>query len=332
MTEPGTIRVAAPSRLHFGLLSFPGGESWPNRDGAAVVSARRFGGAGLMIQAPGVAVAVTGAECWSAEGPLAERALHYARRMAAALPDLRPHRVHVEYAAPEHAGYGTGTQLGLAVAKALAVASGRADLNAAKLARLVGRGERSGLGVHGFAHGGFLVDGGKVTADGVAPLVARVAFPEAWRVLLVEVPGAAGLHGSREQESFAHIKATAATDTLCRLVLLGLLPALVERDERAFGEALYDFNARAGEGFAPMQGGVHAAGLTAELVAFLRRQGARGVGQSSWGPTVFAVTADGDTAQGWIRCIQKGYGGQVMCRMTTGCNEGASGTQASPIA
>ena len=34
----------------------------------------------------------------------------------------------------------------------------------------------------------------------------------------------------------------------------------------------------------------------AEVVAWLRQQGVRGVGQSSWGPTVFAVVADAEHA------------------------------------
>ena len=43
--------------------------------------------------------------------------------------------------------------------------------------------------------------------------------------------------------------------------------------------------------FRPWQGDVYAHPRTAELVHVLRSErGVRGVGQSSWGPTVFAVT------------------------------------------
>jgi predicted sugar kinase len=35
----------------------------------------------------------------------------------------------------------------------------------------------------------------------------------------------------------------------------------------------------------------------AEWIAFLRGQGVRGVAQSSWGPTVFAVVADEEQAE-----------------------------------
>jgi predicted sugar kinase len=87
---------------------------------------------------------------------------------------------------------------------------------------------------------------------------------------------------------------TRHVEGLCRLTLLGLLPALAGRNLPAFGEALEEFNRRAGEPFAASQGGEYAGPAVAEAVAFLRRQGVRAVGQSSWGPTVFGVT-DGTT-------------------------------------
>src|SRR5262249_38997419 len=135
----------------------------------------------------------------------------------------------------------------------------------------------------------------------VAPLLARVAFPEEWRVVLVLPPWGRGRHGIEESEAFQRLAGRSVpletTDRLCRLVLLGLLPALRERDLEAFGEALYDLNARVGELFATVQGGVYAEARVVELVAFVRRQGVRGVGQSSWGPAVFAVTTDADRAE-----------------------------------
>jgi predicted sugar kinase len=76
-----------------------------------------------------------------------------------------------------------------------------------------------------------------------------------------------------------------------------MLPALLERDLTAFGEALHDFNARAGEAFAAAQGGLYAGPAVAAWVELLRAEGVAGVGQSSWGPGVFAVVADEDHAR-----------------------------------
>src|SRR5207244_3042946 len=93
----------------------------------------------------------------------------------------------------------------------------------------------------------------------VAPLLARCDFPDDWRILLVLPRGLQGVHGVAESEAFSQLSHNpGVTDMLCRLVLLGLLPALHERDLPAFGEALYEFNRRVGEVFRPWQGGVYA--------------------------------------------------------------------------
>jgi beta-RFAP synthase len=320
------VGVRAHSRLHFGLLN-PGG--W--------VSSRRFGGVGLMVERPGLRLGVEASASWSAEGPLAERALAFAHRCAQSLRqergdiDLSPRRLAIEWAAPEHVGLGTGTQLGLAVARALAVSWG-VEADVPTLARWVGRGLRSALGTHGFEQGGFLVEAGKHSADGLAPLVARLPFPDDWRVVLV-LPRlearAAGWHGLREVQAFAQLADRPAPpermDVLCRLVLLGLLPALAERDVEAFGEALYEFNVRVGEAFAPVQGGVYASADVAEVVAFVRGQGIRGVGQSSWGPTVFAVVADADQAEHLSARLRARFGLEdAAVPVTPACNHGAT--------
>jgi beta-ribofuranosylaminobenzene 5'-phosphate synthase len=292
------IRVRAPSRLHFGLLALPSADdapaAWEDRDGKLSLPARRFGGAGLMVERPGLAVTVEPAERWSADGPLAARALDYAKAVSARLQSTQPLRVVVEAAPPEHVGLGTGTQLGLALARAVAATAGRRPPDAIELAQLAGRGQRSALGTHGFVHGGFLVDGGKRSADGIAPLVAHVSFPDAWSILLIIPRDLCGDHGSRERTAFRTLAERPAelarTEALCRLVLLGMLPALVECDFDGFGEALYDFNRRVGQMFQPWQGGLYAHARIQHLVDVLRSSGqARGVGQSSWGPTVFAV-------------------------------------------
>ena len=333
------IRVWTPSRLHFGLLGFAvAGDAWPDRHGSAIIPARRFGGVGLMVERPGLRIATTAAKEWSAEGPLADRALAFARRFADSIhpqrpdADLPPQRLIVEEAPLEHIGLGVGTQLGLAVARALALAWG-CDLDAAELARRVGRGKRSALGVYGFEHGGFLVESGKCDGreDGLAPLAVRTSFPTAWRVVLVTPREAPGLHGAAEIEAFAHLTATpnaaARTEALCRLVLLGMVPALAEADLEGFGDSLHDFNARAGETFAAVQGGVYSGPLVAECVAFLRGQGVRGAGQSSWGPTVFGVVADEDRAADLLRRLSHHFGSGISEAWTTAaCNTGSRRT------
>ena len=156
------IRVRAPSRLHFGLLSLGSAEYWPNRRGELVLPARRFGSVGLMIESPGVTITVEPADAWSAAGPMAERALKFAKHVHQSLPKAtaRSQRVVVKRVPGSHAGLGTGTQLALAVARAVAASAEMPGLSGADLARRAGRGLRSALGLHGFENGGFLVEGG----------------------------------------------------------------------------------------------------------------------------------------------------------------------------
>lgn len=329
------MRVTTASRLHFGLLAFPEGDGsgtrWPNLHGEPTLPARRFGGVGLMVERPGLCLTARPAPEWSAAGPLAERALTFARHALQSCPgrSIPPQHLVVEHCPPEHTGLGTGTQLGLAVARALEMASGSAAGDVTELARQVGRGFRSALGIHGFAQGGFLVEAGKGAAAAIAPLVARLPFPEPWRVVVALPSGGTGRHGVPEIEAFQQLAGTgpvhATSDALCRLVLLGMLPALVEHDLEAFGEAVYDINARVGEVFAPVQGGTYSSPRTAELVNFVRRQGVRGVGQSSWGPAVFAVVGDEKRAEHLVSCLREQFlltPAEVFS--TRACNRGAS--------
>jgi beta-RFAP synthase len=253
---------------------------------------RQFGGVGLMVDKPGLAVQIEAAKEWSSTGPLAGRALEFAKRFVGSLPVAaqRPFRIQVEHAPPEHIGLGVGTQLALSVAKAIAVQLGFADWPATELARRIGRGERSAIGVHGFDHGGLIVEGGKLPGEALSPLVGRFEFPAEWSVLLVTPEVGSSWHGVRERLAMAQLGPTfRETEQLCRIVLTGILPALASKDIDAFGDALYEFNARVGDLFAPVQGGRYASPAVAECVAQLRGLGIKGVGQSSWGPTVFAV-------------------------------------------
>jgi beta-RFAP synthase len=282
------IRVVAPSRLHFGLFHVPQQEKQSNE--------RAFGGVGLMIDAPAVVVTARPADSWRFEGRHASRAQAFAMQFIRTLGEgkQRGFQLLVEQCPEEHTGLGVGTQLGLAVAKALAVAMGHGDWSSVELAQRVGRGERSAIGVHGFDRGGLLVEAGKCEGDPVAPLIAQVALPPTWRVVLFRPPAPAW-HGDRERAAFAEAR-SGEPEALRRLAESAILPAANAGDFDAFGEAVHEFNRRAGEPFAAVQGGAYASPAIEELIAELRALGIRGVGQSSWGPTVFAIVPDSDTA------------------------------------
>lgn len=283
-------RVTAPSRLHFGLFHVPTHEAEPG--------VRSFGGVGLMIDEPNTIITVRPADSWQVEGALASRAQAFAQRFVSGLPDAdrQAFQILVERCPPEHVGLGVGTQLGLAVAKGVAAEVGFPNLTAADLAQRVGRGERSAVGIHGFDRGGFLVEAGKLPGEAVSPLVAQYDFPEAWRVIVAIPPSGGNWSGERERCAFERAKhaddGIRTTERLTRIALLGMIPALVAEDLPAFGEAVHEFNRLAGEPFAAAQGGPYAGTEVEELIATLRQMGLHGVGQSSWGPSVFAIVGD----------------------------------------
>ena len=291
------IEVAAPSRLHFGLLSF------------GPAATLRYGGCGLMLREPGVRVRVRAAERWSVGGRYPQRVAHFADRFARYFRLDTPLRCRVEVvsAPPEHQGLGLGTALGLSVGWALARHHGVELDSLAELAASVGRGQRSAVGVHGFALGGFVIERGKPGDEGLSPLECRLAPPDSWRVVLLRSDGPPGLSGRDETRAFhrAPTPPGRTTESLRRILREELAPAIASGDCQAFGEAVYRYGRIAGECFARVQGGPYNGSRVASIVANARRLGARGVGQSSWGPSVFAILespeAAADFDQRWRR-------------------------------
>jgi beta-RFAP synthase len=286
MSGGPSLFVEAPARLHFGVLDLRGDLG------------RRFGGIGAAVPVPSLLLEARPAAALGAAGPDAARALEFARRFAAHHRIDVPLHFTVHRAIPPHAGLGSGTQLGLAVARAAAEWSGL-PIEPIALAAAVGRGQRSGVGTWTFAYGGFVLEGGRGAGPAVlAPLLARLPFPPAWRCVLAVPQGKPGLAGEEEAVALARLPSPSAAEVeqVAHLVLMQLLPALAEADLASFGAALAQVQEITGGWFAPVQGDVFAPGETRALVERLRAWGAVGVGQSSWGPAVYGIVGDSGAA------------------------------------
>lgn len=286
---PRSILISAPSRLHFGMFAF--GQS----------GARQFGGVGAMVDRPGLAVRITHADRLEVRGPLARRATAVLKRIAALDGAQNPPRVDVEIlsAPPEHIGLGTGTQLTLAIWTGLLTLERGQSLDSAALAERAQRGERSAIGTHGFCHGGLLVESGKHEGARLSPLVSRAKLNEEWRFVLVRPKNERGLSGETERATFAELPPIPQdlTSQLCRELVMHLLPAAVESNFEEFSESLYRYGHQAGMCFAPKQAGAFASERLTRWVEAIRALGVRGVGQSSWGPTLFALLPDAAAAE-----------------------------------
>ncbi len=301
MSAPDSLYLEAPARLHFGVLDLRGDLG------------RRFGGLGAAVPAPSLLLEARPAGGVSARGPDAARAAEFARRF------LRFHGVDggadmvVHRAIPAHSGLGSGTQLGLAVARVLAELHGL-PAEPPALARAVGRGRRSAIGTWTFALGGFIVEGGRhPDRDALAPLLARYEVPAAWRCVVAVPPGTPGLSGDAEAAAFDRLPPPPEREVqrVAHLVLMQLLPALVEGDLAGFGAALSTIQRVTGAWFAPSQGGVFAAGRGRELIDRMADWGVPGVGQSSWGPAVYGIVEGPERARevaGKLRGLLAGHG------------------------
>ena len=125
----------------------------------------------------------------------------------------------------------------------------------------------------------------------MAPLVARVPVPEAWRFLLVRPRLGQGLSGNAEADAFQRLAPMEAETTaeLSRLLLQEVLPAVQQADIETAGEGLYEYGRISGDVFAEAQGGTISDPGMARLVEWARGEGIRGIGQSSWGPTIWML-------------------------------------------
>ncbi len=284
MSEPASV-VEAPARIHFGLLDLRGDLG------------RRFGGLGAALQSPRLVLEARPAASLSADGPDSGRVLEYARSVQQAWGFGGGAALRVRESLPAHSGLGSGTQLALATARALAEMFGRPH-DAAALAATTGRAQRSAIGTWAFARGGFILEGGRRDdGDAPAPLLLRHPMPESWRVVLAIPDVARGLSGAAEDRAFHDLPppSAALTASAAHVVLMQVLPALVEADLPAFGRGVTELQRLVGEMFRPVQGERFAHPLCAELVDALLAGGAAGAGQSSWGPAVFGLI-EGDAA------------------------------------
>ncbi|MBM4094486.1 MAG: GHMP kinase, partial [Planctomycetes bacterium] len=282
-----TVRVQAPARIHFGLLSF--GDA-----------GRQYGGVGLMIEEPAVRLALCPASRFELAGEVIQRVAECVRRWSDAhhLASLPACRLEVVAAPPEHVGLGSGTQLAYSVAAGLDALTGRGAPQPAELARTMGRGRRSAVGSYGFVLGGLIVDAGKLPEEPLSALAQRVEFPRDWRIVLVRPRDQHGLSGAEERRAFASVEAVEprVRDQLNGEIHRHMIPALAARDCAAFGDSVYRYGRTAGGCFAAIQGGPYNGPHLTAIVDEIRGLGANGVGQSSWGPTLFAVVADQEAA------------------------------------
>jgi beta-ribofuranosylaminobenzene 5'-phosphate synthase len=266
--------IRTPRRLHMGLID-PSGSL-----------GRRFGSLGVAIEG-GYEVRITPSDSLEikAGGEDRETIIEAVNAMNGSFETGTGYSIEVREGIPRHVGLGSTTQLSLAVGTGIARLSGL-NVTIEEIARVLGRGKNSGVGIHAFRLGGFVLDGG--VRNGVPPLIVRHDFPEEWAFLVITPELQPGFDEREEKPVMASLGGNPkVAREISHLILLGLLPALVERNIRDFGRSLTRIQELVGSHFSNYQGGEFREDVGI-LLDFLREK-SYGYGQSSWGPTVYGL-------------------------------------------
>lgn len=308
----GNLRIRTNSRLAFGLLDLNG------------EIGRIEGGLGLALESPCVELHARRADGLAVSGvePVPESTRRKFEAMHAVFAERHGTggiEVRIEKTIPTHRGLGSSTQLALAFGQALNLLY-ELELSAYEVSVIAKRGGTSGIGCAAFEMGGFLADGGHrfgcaggktvfapssaSTDFAPAPILFQAQLPRAWSVVLATPAAGRQTHGDEERELFSTLCPIPAVEAAqaARIAFLKILPAVVESDLEGFGEGLEAMQ-RYGLKRLQIDRQTEAVRLT---MGEMRRLGLRGVGMSSWGPTLFGFTAAGPVAeQGIVRALGK---------------------------
>ncbi|MBA61187.1 MAG: hypothetical protein CMJ76_02370 [Planctomycetaceae bacterium] len=310
------VSVNAPTRLHFGLLAFG------NQEG------RNFGGVGLMLKKPRIKIKAKSSDCFNTTGIYADRLTEFAQMWkdytkADKLPDCT---LKVTKAPPQHVGLGLGTQLGLSTAEALQRFTSNSGFSAMERAIVVNRAARSAVGTYGFEFGGLIVERGRLPNERISPLECRMDFPKQWRIALIRPEGGSGLSGESETKAFTDIPPVSqrTTDRLLDIIQTQLLPGLTANNFNQVTDAIEAYGHLAGSCFEAVQGGPYNGRLLNNRVSWLKKIGVRGIGQSSWGPTLFCFFESKQAAKEFQHSIlDDGSGQQLIVDIVKPDNRGA---------
>ncbi len=279
--------VSTGSRLHFGFNNL------------SLTLDRLYGGIGAGITTPTTSVTVEPAP----ELDCSHETLETYAKHAINYLDIPGAKITLNSSPPRHAGLGSGTQLALATYTALAKAHDiTPDARAA--APALDRGGRSGVGVATFNTGGFIVDAGHPVDRFTVSRPARGQWtvpapiihhhiPTDWRFVLILPDAQHGPSGPIEDAQLRSVIETAdsrITNQISVIITTQLLPAIATGDRRNFGRAITEIGRLNGIWYADEQGGIYRPPVGSLIDELSEQPLFDGIGQSSWGPTVYGLT------------------------------------------
>jgi len=277
------VAVEAPVRLHLGFYRR-----------CSPLSGLRLGGVGVAADLEGLTTRVVldadsaAGDKLRVEAPSSclKDALEAAQR-AAGLYRVGG-RLRVVDCLPRHVGLGSTTQLVASIYAAFGAAVG-VDVEEAVMAS--GRGRFSGVGVGVFLRGGLVADTGLKPGTHVARPMAW-SWPPPWGIVVAIPRVEQSKLVAEGPEEDATMEAVLGSNK-CSLhnsyaVLLdAVFAGAAMADFELFVQGVELLEEATAELFGEKQGGAYCCSEAEEAARALRSIGARGVGQSSWGPTVY---------------------------------------------
>jgi len=317
------VRVSAPARLHLGDID--------------PFALGRFGYAPIVaVDKPRTIIEVSPSDSLEVSGEHIKEASIFAERVikTCGLPGAM---VKVLSSPPRHEGFGSTTSLALSIGRGIAEAY-NLDLPLPELMRALGRTSTGGL--YTFDLGGFVVAGGLKGVKGgkrifdvsrtealIPPLIHRSPLPGDWIFVVVRLlQRSKEVYGEVESKSFERLSSLEPPKHLVHegyyLIASKLIPAVIEGDAEAFGEALTRIQMVAGRIYEPVQGSIFNP-ASEWIIPIIKGQKPLGYGQSSWGPTLYAFVKGLDRAETVAEGIQEEVKGRAEVFITEPDNRGA---------
>lgn len=270
------ILVLSPARLHFGIIN-PFNRKF-----------KMYGCVGLAIDRPRTIVEV---EEHSEDVIESDRYLE----VKYCLERLREHfnipkvRIRTIQSIPKHVGLGSTTQLMLSIAKGLLTLFD-IEVSIMEVAKILGRGKVSGIGTYIFQYGGLIIDSGKDKIEEFPKLHARIEFPENWYFIITLPSEGRGLSEEEEEKIFSqNINIPEELVFKAQEILYRqFVPAIIDKDIEKFGKALTELQIIVGKMFINVQKDIYNPSCI-KVINILKKLDVLGIGQSSWGPTIYAL-------------------------------------------
>lgn len=299
------VRIIAPAHVHAGNFDLSGDLG------------RVFGTIGFAIDIP-IKIEVKEANETIANNKWAEK---YAKLFAEKF-NLNI-KVYVESEVSPLAGLGYVTTVALAIGMGITKLYGL-SMSLEDIATIARRGMLTALGLYAFKYGGFIVEGGFKTEaldKSIPPLIFRGEVPDDWR-FVVAVPeqplkNIIEMREKYEDNILQNLRRAPPqfSSSLCRIVLMKIIPSFLEKDLRGFIHGLWLLNSMLGEFWSIYQGSRYCCPIVEKGIEIMMNK-AGGACQSSWGPTIYTIVGK-DLAEELKKEMEeflKGCGGgKVFC-------------------